>query len=83
MKKPYNKPEILFDDFSLTTSITAGCEFKNGLHTEGSCGYDFGRSVGVVFSDSIEQCKYKANPDAEFNSLCYHNPGEYNDIFNS
>ena len=84
MKKTYNKPEILFEDFSLSTSITAGCTYKNGLHVENACGYETGRGSNkrVVFVHPEHGCVY--TEDDGFNGLCYHNPGEgFDTMFNS
>lgn len=79
MKKTYSKPEIVFEDFSLSTSITAGCEFTNGLHAQDSCGYQ--TRDGVVFTTEIAGCVYK-QPDTN-DSLCYHVPNDNANIFNS
>lgn len=79
MKKTYSKPEIHFEDFSLTTSITAGCEYTNGMHAQGECGYE--TRDGVVFLETVSGCKYH-QPDTN-DSLCYHVPNVDNNIFNS
>lgn len=79
MKKTYSKPEIVFEDFSLSTSITAGCEFKNGLHAQGDCGYE--TRDGTVFVTDVSGCKY-TQPDTN-DTLCYHVPNEWHNIFNS
>lgn len=79
MKKTYSKPEILFEDFSLSTSIAAGCEYTNGLHAQGDCGYE--TRDGIVFVIGVSGCKY-TQPDTN-DSLCYHVPNEYNNIFSS
>lgn len=79
MKKAYSAPEILFEDFALSTSISAGCEFKTDLQAKGDCGY-FTRN-GIVFMDTVSGCKYHA-PDVD-DSLCYHVPNTYANIFNS
>lgn len=79
MKKTYEKPMIIFEDFSLSTSIAAGCEFINGLSKEGECGYE--TRNGIVFLDGIAGCAY-TQPDTN-DSLCYHVPTEDTNIFNS
>lgn len=79
MKKQYTAPDILFEDFSLSESIAAGCEFINKNLAEGSCGYP--TRNGVVFMESVSGCKYH-EPDTN-DSLCYHVPNEYANIFNS
>lgn len=79
MRKAYVKPEIMFESFTLSTNIAAGCEYKNGQHARGYCGYE--TKNGVVFTDDVQACTYKQvdNNDA----LCYHVPNENNNIFNS
>lgn len=80
MKKTYSKPEILFEDFSLSTSITAGCRFITKLATEGVCGYKGERSNQVVFTSDVVGCEYT---EQDGDTLCYHVPNADNDIFNS
>ena len=79
MKKQYTAPDILFEDFSLSESIAAGCEFITSNQSEGTCGYP--TRNGVVFMESVSGCKYH-EPDTN-DSLCYHVPNEYANIFNS
>lgn len=79
MKRQYTAPDILFEDFSLSESIAAGCEFITDNQTEGSCGYS--TRNGVIFMESVSGCKYH-EPDNN-DSLCYHVPNEYANIFNS
>ena len=40
MKKIYSKPEIMFDSFTLTTNIAAGCGKKIDTHVNGVCGLE-------------------------------------------
>lgn len=80
MKKIYSKPEILFEDFSLSISITAGCDIEHGTQAENECGYYFGRD-GIIFTETVDGCQYK-KPDG-YNNLCYHIPTETSDLFNS
>lgn len=79
MKKQYSAPEIIFEDFSLSSSISAGCEFKTSNQAQGECGYP--TRNGDVFMESITGCKYH-KPDLN-DSLCYHVPNDYSNIFNS
>lgn len=79
MKKTYDKPVILFDDFSLSTTIAAGCEFTTNLQGDNVCGYP--TRNGVVFTSEVNGCEYH-EPDTN-DSLCYHVPNDYANIFNS
>ena len=79
MKKAYSAPEILFEDFALSTSISAGCEFKTTQQAQGTCGYP--TRNGNVFMETISGCDYH-QPDTN-DSLCYHVPNSYANIFMS
>ncbi len=82
MKKEYMKPQVVFSSFTLSNSIAGNCAHQNSLQTEGSCGLDFGGEriflAGIIDcgSDPIEV-------DGSFNGICYHNPTETNNLFNS
>ena len=81
MKKLYSKPEIMFEDFTLTENIAAGCEEKISTHTKGRCHYE---STGGIraFTESISGCDFKPD-DGMWNGFCYHNPTEDANLFNS
>jgi hypothetical protein len=81
MKKAYSKPEIMFEDFSLSTNVAAGCTFKTDTKSEGDCGYPNSLGTGTIFTEAANGCKYHV-PDNN-DSLCYHVPNEHSDIFNS
>ena len=81
MKKAYSKPEIMFEDFSLSANVAAGCTFKTDTKSEGDCGYYSVRYNAMLFTLTVSGCKYTAVQDTD--SLCYHVPNEMNDIFNS
>lgn len=81
MKKTYTKPEIMFEDFKLSTNIAAGCETKTSTPSLDQCGYAV-PGVGVIFIQGVNGCTKKIE-SGEFNGLCYHNPTELNNLFNS
>lgn len=85
MKKVYNKPEIMFEDFSLSSAITAGCEAKTNLPSLNQCGMDF--SGLVVFMQGMTGCTDIAvdnvGGDGEFNGICYHVPSNGENLFTS
>lgn len=90
MKKTYMKPEIMFEDFTLTTNIAAGCEVQDvNASTINSCGLDF--SGVPVFIEGMTGCAGGIEvPDPNntgdgqdpYTSICYHNPSGTN-VFNS
>ena len=84
MKKVYSKPEIVFENFSLSTNVAGDCEKKTNLQSENACGMDF--SGLMVFLDGMGGCKdigiLNMGGDGEFNGICYHVPSGEN-LFNS
>lgn len=69
MKKVYSKPVIIFESFSLSQNIAAGCEItdpKDERLLFTGLGYAF-----------IESCEYMVDDitvggDGSFNGICYH-----------
>ena len=82
MKKVYEKPEIVFENFSLSTSIAAGCEKTTALQYGGTCGIRWGHST--IFTSDVDQCSTKViDGDTAYNGLCYHVPNADYNVFNS
>ena len=83
MKRAYSKPEIAFENFSLSTNIAAGCELRTNLKGEDECGYP--TRGGVVFLQTISGCKYTPNGENgdTHDGFCYHTPSDTNNLFNS
>lgn len=83
MKKAYVKPEIAFFDFTLSTSIAAGCEVKTDLQSLHSCGFKPDpRWEGVIFVDEATHCN-QTPAGSGYDTLCYHVPTEAYNLFNS
>jgi len=82
MKKAYSQPDIVFESFSLSTSICAGCEYGTNF-TSGVCGYEFTDNI-FIFLEGVTGCIFKV-PDgsSQFNGICYHNPSDLKNIFQS
>ena len=82
MKRTYTKPEIVFEDFTLSTNIAAGCEVRIDTQARGNCGYEYGPMV--LFLHGIAGCSDEIEDDgSRLNGLCYHNPTDLNNLFNS
>ena len=85
MRKEYQKPEIVFENFAISTSIAAGCEHITNLSGRDACGYML-RNGDIIFLSSSTGC---GTPNASGtygegdNSICYHNPGDNYNVFNS
>ena len=92
MKKKYEKPMILFENFAMSTNIAAECAIKDVPATYGECGIDL-PGLGVVFVTGIQACDNGfAIPDidddptiidAKFDKFCYHIPQQNSNLFNS
>lgn len=87
MKKSYSKPDIVFENFSLSTNVAAtACAHAVQSFAEGHCGIMFGDRM--VFLDGIAGCETKGayiiedgSPIANY--LCYHVPTAPNALFHS
>ena len=98
MKKAYSKPDIVFEDFSRSTSIAAGCEVNPSPFADDKqpCGVQYFPGV-YIFSQTMNGCTRKVvdgkpgsaeNKDQNMvdennNALCYHNPTVNFNVFNS
>lgn len=82
MKRVYSKPDIIFEDFSLSAGIAAGCEKKIDTQYSGQCGLEFGDLT--LFVTGVSGC---ADPvtdgSSKYNGLCYHIPSDSKNLFNS
>ncbi len=81
MKKTYSKPDIFYEDFSLSTNIAANCE----LHPTEFIGDTFIVDLGgVILLTNMEYCNYHIEDGKnEFDNLCYHVPTDSYNIFSS
>ena len=85
MKKAYAAPEIMFEDFSLCSSIAVGCEIIVDGKSGGTCGYAYEGGGGrTLFTEAMGNsiCN-RAIDDDESNGFCYHVPTQANNLFNS
>lgn len=82
MKKLYSKPEIMFEDFTLSENIAGDCEGKVGNPSKGSCTV-IGTGNIAMFDGDMDICEYTPSNDDKWNKFCYHVPTEYNNLFNS
>lgn len=82
MKKNYSKPDILFESFSLCSSIAAGCARPIRTAVQMQCALMAGNRA--IFTDQVFACTFKAKDgSAQFDGLCYHVPTDYTNLFNS
>ena len=87
MKKSYNKPQIMFESFLMSTNIAGNCEapFVDNP-TKGSCAV-IGSGGLAIFDGLVSACnadpKEMQLPADMWNGLCYHVPTEAANLFNS
>ena len=81
MKKSYVKPQVFFEDFHLSTSIAAGCEYTTN-HAMNVCVYEItgGRNV---FVDERTSCNDIKAPGGDYGAVCYHVPSDTSNLFTS
>lgn len=84
MKKTYIKPEILFEDFSLNNSITAGCE-RIAPYAMNECAYTVETDYGTmkVFLDDLNGVCDTFKEDGKYKGICYHVPTSADNVFAS
>jgi hypothetical protein len=87
MKKVYTKPEIMFEDFTLSTNIAGNCEHQDVLPTtnQQGCGLIFGPDVIFISGlCTVSEGVIPEGPDdGSYNGICYHVPSSYDNIFAS
>ena len=84
MKKIYSKPDIVFESFSLFTSIAAPCKIRNFNPGQGTC--TFLIAGENVFLTSVAACNKPGNLPITVdgsNGICYHVPTAAAALFNS
>lgn len=82
MKKRYSKPEIMFESFTTSTNIAAGCENIFGLYSRGVCGIPTNVPGMTIFNEG-SGCTVQGNDESVHNGLCYHVPTAGDNLFNS
>lgn len=87
MKKAYEKPMILFENFSLSTNIAGDCESIVGEHARGICGITVS-SGDVIFSgnavcNSTPGGFYGNEEEDIWDGFCYHHFDDEHELFNS
>lgn len=89
MKKPYEKPMLYVEDFSLSEHIATGCEVVNvsgpkNSTTPMSCSLDLGFGPNMrVFTHGNVLCDLQFEPDGSDGFDCYHGPQADHSVFSS
>ena len=83
MRKSYQKPYVLFEDFSVSTNIASGCKhIASAAPDLCPVTLPWGPTTKVVFIDESMGCK-TIEADGDFNGVCYHVPSENDNVFTS
>ena len=82
MRKQYSKPEIMFEDFSLSESIAAGCNVIVPQPGSNECGWPMEGTNKVMFLVGMNGCTRQVDDNIN-NGFCYHVPLEGSLLFNS
>lgn len=75
MKKHYEAPAIVYEDFSLSASIAAGCELITKMPSEGVCGYP--TTTGSIIWNVGQASNCDIGPSGKYDQICYHNPSDW------
>ncbi len=79
--KAYSKPEIAFEDFSMSTNIASGCEISaNWSAAQCVITVGGGAMSYTIFTDENSNCAIK---EANQDTYCYHVPENTNNVFAS
>lgn len=85
MKKTYSQPDIMFECFSLSTSIAGDCEVRTKSPSKEQCSLLMD-GLGNVFLLGMINCNGTQITDdmsEAMNGFCYHVPSENHTLFNS
>lgn len=82
MKKTYRKPEIFFENFSLSTSIAGNCDVAIGLPSQFVCGIPDENGLGMKIFNGGD-CTIPGDENTMHNGFCYHVPTAGIVLFNS
>ena len=85
MKKVYNKPEILFESFVLSTAIAGNCEQIFTLSQQFVCAIPDPYGIGMnIYNTSIsDDCTVDGTGNELYDGFCYHIPTEALVLFSS
>ena len=86
MKKTYAKPEIVFENFTLSENIAGDCESIVGNPSKGSCAV-IGSGGIPMFNGDVSACDFTPEDNGStadmWDGYCYHVPSDDKNLFNS
>lgn len=84
MKRAYSTPDIVFDSFSLSSSIAGPCGYDTNTQNQNTCAVIFGNRR--VFTSAVPGCAAAGGKIVDsgiYNGICYHVPVNGFNVFNS
>ena len=79
MKKTYKKPEIYYESFTLSNNISSGCAGIANL-AENQCSITIPELDYTIFMTDLI-CE--VTPPGGNDTICYHAPTEWNNVYSS
>ena len=88
MKKKYEKPMIIIENFSLSTIIAGDCEGNPvGNPARGTCAVEASGNIKIFTDEMTKVCDYTpgsfGQPEDTWDGFCYHVPVDTANLFNS
>ena len=83
MKKTYSKPEIMFEIFTLNTSIAGDCNKIIDTQAKGECGIPGSAPNIALFVEGVTGCTFIDKDGRDYDGYCYHVPDGGPKLFNS
>ena len=80
MKKVYEKPVVIFEDFSLSANVAGTCEVDVELPSQFQCGVEMLPTTNVIFLSDMSICN---TYEEEYLGGCYDVPTDDRNLFNS
>ena len=84
MKRAYSTPDIVFDSFSLSSSIAGPCSYDTNTQNQNTCAVIIGNRK--VFTSAVLGCRLEDSTVVDsgiYNGICYHVPVNGFNVFNS
>lgn len=79
MKSTYSRPRIVFENFGLSNGASSGCEGIANL-AEYECSVMIPELGYSIFND-MNICE--VTPVGDDDTLCYHAPSDWNNVYSS
>lgn len=81
MKKTYSKPEIMFENFAVSSNIAAGCSILTN-YAENECSYVYTDEFGTTYNIFISGVCTTTQQDG-YAGICYHVAADTSSLFTS